>query len=62
MAISKGTTIRVEPLEPQPAQDPVDHLHIQAAIDALAEQGGGTVQLASGIYVVDAPIRLRSTN
>ena len=57
MAISQGSTIRIEP---QPAQDPVDHRRIQAAIDVLAEQGGGTVQLASGIYVVDAPIRLRS--
>ncbi len=57
MAISQDSTIRIGP---QPAQDPVDHRRIQAAIDVLAEQGGGTVQLASGIYVVDAPIRLRS--
>ncbi|HHX01139.1 MAG TPA: hypothetical protein GX739_00565, partial [Firmicutes bacterium] len=33
---------------------------IQAAIDQLASQGGGTVQLAPGVYEIASPILLRS--
>jgi hypothetical protein len=55
---ASGTIVQ---LKPSSKAGSVDRLAIQSSIDALSRNGGGTILLSPGLYVLDTPIDPGST-